>query len=212
MHNRVSRGTTMGFITLDGVLMGTRPGRLDPGVLLYLLRERGMSVQALEHLLYHECGLLGVSGGISSDMRELSASQAPEARDAIALFVRSVVRETAILGGVDALVFTGGIGEHACEVRDAILDGCAWLGLTRDQVTPPRSAARLSPRQRCFGLDDPHRRKRHHRPPCARAAARPHLNPFTHLNLRVARLVHCTLWSRHVSLQLNTFQRRTIGC
>ncbi|KAA8708673.1 acetate/propionate family kinase [Pseudomonas cannabina] len=148
MHNRVSRGTTMGFSTLDGVLMGTRPGRLDPGVLLYLLRECGMSVQALEHLLYHECGLLGVSGGISSDMRELSASQAPEARDAIALFVRSVVREigslAAILGGIDALVFTGGIGEHACEVRDAIIDGCAWLGLTRDRVTPPRSAARLS--------------------------------------------------------------------
>lgn len=152
MHNRVSRGTTMGFSTLDGLLMGTRPGRLDPGVLLYLLREQGMSVQALEHLLYHECGLLGVSGGISSDMRELSASHAPEAREAIALFVRSVVREigslAAILGGVDALVFTGGIGEHAAEVRNAILDGCAWLGLKRDRAvaTQPASqpAARLS--------------------------------------------------------------------
>ncbi|KPC33007.1 Acetate kinase [Pseudomonas syringae pv. cilantro] len=156
MHNRISRGTTMGFSTLDGVLMGTRPGRLDPGVHLYLLREHGMSVQALEHLLYHECGLLGVSGGISSDMRELSASQAPEARDAIALFVRSVVREigslAAILGGIDALVFTGGIGEHATDVRDAILDGCAWLGLKRDgaaathPATKPATqpAARLS--------------------------------------------------------------------
>lgn len=148
MHNRVSRGTTMGFSTLDGVLMGTRPGRLDPGVLLYLLRERRMSVQALEHLLYHECGLLGVSGGISSDMRELSASQAPEARDAIALFVRSVVREigslAAILGGIDALVFTGGIGEHAADVRDAILDGCAWLGLKRDRAVATQPGARLS--------------------------------------------------------------------
>ncbi|KPX43163.1 Acetate kinase [Pseudomonas syringae pv. helianthi] len=148
MHNRVSRGTTMGFSTLDGVLMGTRPGRLDPGVLLYLMREHGMSAQALEHLLYHECGLLGVSGGISSDMRELSASQAPEAREAIALFVRSVVREigslAAILGGVDALVFTGGIGEHATEVRNAILDGCAWLGLKRDRAVATQSAPRLT--------------------------------------------------------------------
>ncbi|RMQ24775.1 Acetate kinase [Pseudomonas syringae pv. delphinii] len=121
---------------------------MDPGVLLYLLREHGMSAQALEHLLYHECGLLGVSGGISSDMRELSASQAPEARDAIALFVRSVVREigslAAILGGVDALVFTGGIGEHATEVRDAILDGCAWLGLKRDSAAATQPGARLS--------------------------------------------------------------------
>ncbi|WP_439849736.1 acetate/propionate family kinase [Pseudomonas syringae] len=150
MHNRVSRGTTMGFSTLDGVLMGTRPGRLDPGVLLYLLREHGMSVPALEHLLYHECGLLGVSGGLSSDIRELSASQAPEAREAIALFVRSVVRETgslaAILGGVDALVFTGGIGEHATEVRDAILDGCAWLGLERDRSVPTQPASQPAAR------------------------------------------------------------------
>ncbi len=139
MQNRVSRGTTMGFSTLDGVLMGTRPGRLDPGILLYLMRERGMTVHALEHMLYHECGLFGVSGGIASDMRELSASRAAPAREAIALFVRSVVREiaslAAVLGGVDALVFTGGIGEHATDVRNAILDGCAWLGVERDPGT-----------------------------------------------------------------------------
>lgn len=150
MHNRVSRGTTMGFSTLDGLLMGTRPGRLDPGVLLYLMREQGMSVQALEHLLYHECGLLGVSGGISSDMRELSASHAPAAREAIALFVHSVVREigslAAILGGVDALVFTGGIGEHATQVRDAILDGCAWLGIKRDRAVATQPATQTAPR------------------------------------------------------------------
>lgn len=148
LHDRVSRGTTMGFSTLDGVLMGTRPGRLDPGLLLYLLRERGMSAQALEHMLYHQCGLLGVSGGIASDMRTLSASQAPEAKDAIALFVRSVVREigslAAVLGGVDALVFTGGIGEHSVGVRNAIPDGCAWLGLEQDEADMAEPAARLS--------------------------------------------------------------------
>lgn len=137
MHNCVSQATSMGFSTLDGVLMGTRPGHLDPGILLYLMRERGMSVSSLEHLLYHECGLLGVSGGISSDMHVLQASKAPEAKEAVALFVRSVVREigayAAVLGGVDALVFTGGIGEHATLVRTAILDGCQWLGVQRDK-------------------------------------------------------------------------------
>ncbi|WP_248800218.1 acetate/propionate family kinase [Pseudomonas sp. MWU13-2105] len=135
LHKRISRGTTMGFSTLDGLLMGSRPGSLDPGIVLYLLRERGMSVQAVEHLLYHECGLFGVSGGIASDMRTLLASRSDPARQAVALFVRRVVKEigalVAVLGGIDALVFTGGIGEHAREVRDAILDGCAWLGLAR---------------------------------------------------------------------------------
>jgi len=143
MRNGVSCATTMGFSTLDGVIMGTRPGRLDPGILLYLMRERGMSAQELEQLLYHRCGLLGASGGIASDMRELSASPLPEAKHAVALFVRSVVREigalAAVLGGLDALVFTGGIGEHATDVRNAILNGCSWLGLERDhEVTHPR--------------------------------------------------------------------------
>lgn len=148
MHNRVSRATTMGLTPLDGLLMGTRPGRLDPGVLLYLMRERGMSVPALEHLLYHQCGLLGVSGGISSDMRELSASRAPEAAEAIALFVRSVVREigslAAVMGGIDALVFTGGIGENAMAARQAIIDGCAWLGIEPDPSAATQPTARLS--------------------------------------------------------------------
>ncbi len=148
LHDRVSRATTMGFSTLDGVLMGTRPGRLDPGLLLYLLRERGMTTQALEHMLYHQCGLLGVSGGIASDMRTLTASQAPQAKDAIRLFVRSVVREigslAAVLGGVDALVFTGGIGEHSVQVRNAIIEGCAWLGLEHSGQDPAERVARLS--------------------------------------------------------------------
>lgn len=143
-----SCATSMGFTTLDGILMGTRPGHLDPGILLYLLRERGMTVQALEHLLYHESGLLGVSGGLSSDMRKLSASQAPEARDAIDLYVRSVVREigafAAVLGGLDALVFTGGIGEHAAAVRAGILEGCTWLGLEIDEQANRDHGPRLS--------------------------------------------------------------------
>jgi acetate kinase len=96
-----------------------------------------MTVQALEHLLYHECGVLGVSGGISSDMRELSASQAPEAKEAIDVYVRTIVREigafAAVLGGLDALVFTGGIGEHAAAIRASVIEGCAWLGLEIDE-------------------------------------------------------------------------------
>jgi acetate kinase len=143
MINRVSRATTMGFSTLDGVLMATRPGRIDPGILLYLMREKGMGLAALEQLLYHECGLLGVSGGISGDVRELLASEAAEAKAAIDLFIRSVVREigmlAAVLGGLDALVFTGGVGEHANRVRQGILKGCQWLGLQprRDERTGP---------------------------------------------------------------------------
>jgi acetate kinase len=148
LRGGLSCATSMGFTTLDGILMGSRPGQLDPGILLYLLRERGMSVQALEHLLYHECGLLGVSGGISSDMRELSASQAPEAKEAIDLYVRTVVREigafAAVLGGLDALVFTGGIGEHAVAVRAGILEGCAWLGLDMDEQANQAHGPRLS--------------------------------------------------------------------
>jgi len=150
-----SCATSMGFTTLDGILMGTRPGHLDPGIFLYLLRERGMTAEALEHLLYHECGLLGVSGGISSDMRELSASQEPAAKDAIDLYVHTIVREigafSAVLGGLDALVFTGGIGEHAAGVRARIIEGCAWLGMKIDeqanQVDGPflsRSSSRVA--------------------------------------------------------------------
>lgn len=151
LHNGVSRATTMGFSTLDGLLMGTRPGRLDSGLLLYLMRERGMNADALEDLLYHQCGLLGVSGGIASDMRELTDSTAPAAEEAVALFVRSVVREigamAAVLGGLDALVLTGGIGENSAPVRNAILDGCAWLGLEH-------SSSPDTPHGACLSLAD----------------------------------------------------------
>jgi acetate kinase len=114
VHDGKSVATTMGFTALDGLVMGTRAGTLDPGVLLYLLQERGLDAHALEDLLYRKSGLLGVSG-ISSDMRALRQSTAPEAAEAIALFVYRVVREigslAAALGGLDGLVFTAGIGD-----------------------------------------------------------------------------------------------------
>ena len=116
MLNGRSIDTTMGFSALDGLVMGTRPGAIDPGVLLYLQERDGMTVQALEHMLYNESGLKGVSG-LSGDMRTLLASSDPNAKDALALFVFRLAREigalTASLGGLDGLVFTAGIGEHA---------------------------------------------------------------------------------------------------
>jgi acetate kinase len=115
-----SVATTMSFTALDGLVMGTRCGNLDPGVLLYLMDPHGLDARALEQLLYHECGLLGVSG-ISSDMRTLLASDDPSAKEAIELFVYRIGRElgslAAALGGLDALVFTGGIGERSANIR-----------------------------------------------------------------------------------------------
>ena len=126
--------TTMGFSALDGLVMGTRCGALDPGVMLHLMR-RGMSVAALEDLLYCRSGLLGVSE-ISSDMRTLLASPDPRAREAIDLFVSHTVREigalAATLGGLDGLVFTGGIGENAAEIRHLVSARLAWMGLSLD--------------------------------------------------------------------------------
>jgi acetate kinase len=130
-----SMDSTMGFSPLDGVPMGTRPGSLDPGVLLYLLTHRGMSADKLEALLYRQSGLLGLSG-VSNDMRVLLESSEPRARLAIEYFIHQVARQigalTAVLGGVDALVFTAGIGENSPEVRRRILDACAWLGVAPD--------------------------------------------------------------------------------
>ncbi len=138
---------TMGFSALDGVAMGTRPGALDPGVVLYLARERGMSPDAIERLLYHECGLLGLSG-VSNDMRRLLASPEPRAQVAVDYFVRSVAREigalAASLGGLDGLVFTAGIGEHSPPIRARIVEACAWLGLTLDVDANARGGPRLS--------------------------------------------------------------------
>jgi acetate kinase len=144
---RRSVATTMGFTALDGLMMGTRSGAIDPGVLLHLMRERGMGADALEELLGRRSGLLGVSG-LSDDMRDLLASAAPEAREAVALFVYRVVREAgalaAVMGGLDAIVFTGGIGENAAPVRAAILEGCTWAGARLDAALNSTHGPRIS--------------------------------------------------------------------
>jgi len=143
-----SVATTMGFSVLDGLVMGTRPGTLDAGVLLYLIGHDHLDLKALERLLYHESGLLGVSG-ISSDMRELLASSDARAREAIDLFVYRIGRElgsmAAALGGIDALVFTGGIGEHAAPVRARVCHDAAWLGIRLDEQANDRGGPQLSP-------------------------------------------------------------------
>jgi acetate kinase len=136
MHAGRSVDTTMSFTALDGLLMGTRPGALDPGAVTYLMREHTMSAAQIEDLLYHRSGLLGISG-ISSDMRTLLASNDRHAREAIELFVFRAAREigalTASLGGLDGLVLTAGIGEHAPEIRSRICARCAWLGVMCDE-------------------------------------------------------------------------------
>jgi acetate kinase len=136
MLDRKSVATTMGFSALDGLVMGRRCGALDPGVILYLLDEQGMSSKQISHLLYEESGLFGVSG-ISDDMRELLASSDLHAAEAVDLFVYRIVRElgslVAALGGLDALVFTGGIGEHSPEIRARVCRQAAWLGLSLDE-------------------------------------------------------------------------------
>ncbi len=136
IHEGRSHATTMGFTAIEGLMMGTRCGSLDPGVMIYLMDEHGMDARALENLLYKKSGLFGVSG-ISSDMRTLRASQDPKAREAIDLFVYRIVREigslTAALGGLDGLVFTGGIGQRDAKSRSEIASGCAWLGAQIDE-------------------------------------------------------------------------------
>ena len=131
-----SVATTMGFTAVEGLVMGTRCGSVDPGVLIYLMDERGMDVRALESLVYKKSGLLGVSG-ISSDMRTLRASDDPKAKEAIDLFIYRIVREigslAAALGGLDGLVFTGGIGQRDAKTRREVAAGCAWLGAELDE-------------------------------------------------------------------------------
>jgi acetate kinase len=131
MKNLQSVDSTMGFSTLDGLMMGTRCGALDPGVLLYLLNEKHMSVPELSNLLYHDSGLKGVSG-ISTDMRELLQSTSPAAHEAVELYCHLAAKEIAALlpalGGLDALVFTGGIGENAAPIRDRIIKLLRWVG------------------------------------------------------------------------------------
>jgi acetate kinase len=139
--------SSMGFTALEGLMMGTRPGALDPGVILYLLQERKMDAGAIQRLLYHQSGLLGVSG-ISGDMRVLLASADPRAREAIELFCFRAVKEigglAAVLGGLDGLVFTAGIGEHAAEIRARIGAGLRWLGVELDPALNARHGPRIS--------------------------------------------------------------------
>jgi acetate kinase len=147
MHQRQSVASTMGFTALDGLMMGTRCGSLDPGVVLHLMSGLGMSVQAVEKLLYEQSGLLGVSG-ISGDMRTVAASDTPEAREAIDLYVYRIRQElgslAASLGGLDALVFTAGIGENSAMIRHRVCRDAAWLGveLDEDANQAPASGAR----------------------------------------------------------------------
>lgn len=140
--------TTMGFTALDGLVMGTRCGNLDPGVILYLERERGLTAAQITDLLYRRSGLLGVSGGIASDMRTLLASGDARANDAIELFVFRMAREigalTSSLGGLDGIVFTAGIGEHAPAIRAMVCARLAWLGVQLDPDANSGNAALVS--------------------------------------------------------------------
>ncbi|MCE9554029.1 MAG: acetate/propionate family kinase [Planctomycetes bacterium] len=142
-----SIATTMSFTPADGLVMGTRVGSLDPGVLLYLMTRHGLDAAGLEKLVYHESGLLGVSG-ISSDMRTLLASADPQAAEAIDLFVYRLGRElgslVAALGGLDALVFTGGIGENSDLIRARVCQDAAWIGIRLNDDANRQGSRRIS--------------------------------------------------------------------
>jgi acetate kinase len=139
--------SSLGFTALDGLCMGTRPGALDPGVVLYLFQILGLDAKAVESLLYKKSGLLGISG-TSNDMRDLIGSSDPNARLAVDYFVYRVVKEigalAAVLGGIDGLVFTAGIGERSAEIRRRICEGCRWLGLSLDGRANEQHGPRIS--------------------------------------------------------------------
>jgi acetate kinase len=147
MKNGRSIDSTLGFTALDGLCMGTRPGSLDPGVVLHLFQTLGLSAAEVEEMLYKESGLAGISG-ISNDMRELLASKAPQARLAVDYFVYQVTRHigalAAVLGGLDALVFTAGIGEHSVEIRRRVIEAFAWLGLALDEQANASNGPKIS--------------------------------------------------------------------
>ncbi len=153
MDNGRSVASTMGFTALDGLPMGTRTGQLDAGVLLYLLQEKGMNAEEIQRLLYHQSGLLGMSG-VSNDMRVLMASDEPHAKEAVDFFIYRIGRElgslAAAMGGLDAVVFTAGIGEHSLELRARVLRDNAWLGLAVDDEANLAGEGRISPvRAKC---------------------------------------------------------------
>ncbi|MCU0806079.1 MAG: acetate/propionate family kinase [Burkholderiales bacterium] len=142
-----SVASTMGFTALEGLMMGTRSGAIDPGVLIYLMDERGMDARAIEKLLYNQSGLLGVSG-VSSDMRALLASDEPRARLAVDLYLYRIRREmgslAGALGGVDAIVFTAGIGENSAAIRERVLADAAWLGVRPNKAANAKGGPRIS--------------------------------------------------------------------
>ncbi len=146
LENGRSISSTMGFSALEGLCMGTRPGQIDPGVLLYLMAEEGMGYDELTHLLYKDSGLLGLSG-LSHDMRTLLASDQSEAQEAVDYYCTRLAREigamAATLGGLDALVFTGGVGENAAPIRARALDQLAFLGLSLDNAANAVNATRI---------------------------------------------------------------------
>ncbi|MDR2690072.1 MAG: acetate kinase [Azoarcus sp.] len=147
MVGRKGVATTMGFTAVDGLVMGTRVGSLDPGVILYLMENKGMGAKEITQLLYKESGLLGVSG-VSQDMRDLLESDKPEAQEAVDLFCYRIAREAGSLaaasGGLDALVFTGGIGENAVEIRRRVAILLSWMGIKLDPEANARRDLRIS--------------------------------------------------------------------
>ena len=147
LRNGKSIDSTLGFTALDGLCMGTRPGALDPGVVLYLFQNLKLTVAEVEALLYKKSGLVGLSG-ISNDMRELLGRPEPEARLAVDYFVYRAAREfgglAAVLGGVDGLVFTAGIGENSPEIRARICEASAWLGVDLDPAANEARGPRIS--------------------------------------------------------------------
>src|SRR5215203_2123543 len=147
MKGRKSVDTTMGFTAVDGLCMGTRPGALDPGIVLYLFQKLGLTVKQVEDVLYKKSGLLGISG-ISNDMRDLLGRSEPDARLAVDYFVYRAAKEigalAAALGGVDALVFTAGIGENSAEIRRRIVEASAWLGIEFDDAANSTGGPRIS--------------------------------------------------------------------
>jgi acetate kinase len=147
MKNARSLDHTLGFTALDGLCMGTRPGAIDPGVVLYLFQELGLSAKDVEAILYKKSGLLGISG-ISNDMRDLLDSREPTARLAVDYFVYRATKEigalTAVLGGLDGLVFTAGIGEHSVDIRRRICEAAAWVGVELDANRNAANGPRIS--------------------------------------------------------------------
>jgi acetate kinase len=150
MKERKSVDSTLGFTALDGLCMGTRPGALDPGVVLHLFQGLKLSTSEVESLLYKKSGLLGISG-ISNDMRDLLGRSEPEARLAIDYFVYRAAKEigalAAVLRGVDAIVFTAGIGENSAEIRQRICESSAWLGIELDPEANAGKGPRISTRE-----------------------------------------------------------------